>query len=397
MWFYLFFASVSLFAGYVVIREISIIKKKALLRDALSENDFLKKRIEFLTVSKEEHEAALRSMCQNALLENQKGFVSMLEPLLSSIHNKTAAQLNEQKLSFHGMSAPLSDSLKKINEHIRELEVARSGAYSGLLTQVKEIQEWQAKLYHETNSLSSALKSPNVRGTWGEMQLRRVVEISGMLSYCDFSEQVTLRDENGYVRPDLVICIPGGKRVIVDAKAPIAHYLDAMASSSNEEKARKMNMHAKSLSEHIKSLSDKEYWRYNDGPEFVLLFIPGETFLGAALEAMPSIIDFAAERGIILATPTTLIALLKTIAYGWRHENISKHTHLIGKIAGELCKSVGDIRKEMDVLSRSLVQSGKSCEKVTKIFNKEIEEKSRKLADIGGDGEKIEVVEKLVV
>jgi DNA recombination protein RmuC len=300
----------------------------------------------------------MQSACNQALLSTQQTFLTLLEPVLSGVQNHTQAQLKEHSTFLHTLCSPLEAKLKEMETHIHSLEQSRSGAYESLKEQISHLSQGHEALCTETNRLNTALRSPHVRGCWGEMQLKRVVELAGMSSHCDFQEQPQLHGEQQNFRPDMRILLPGGKTILVDAKAPLLHYLEASSCKTSQDHTLKLKEHARTLWIHIKALSEKSYWSHDPhSVEFVLLFLPGEAFLSAALEGDPSLVEAAAQRQIILATPIILIALLKTIAHGWRQEVVSQHTQRIITLSKELHQRLEKLSPIMKTLGRHLKQS----------------------------------------
>ena len=252
-------------------------------------------------------------------------------------------------------TAVIRDGLDRLHERMRDLEHQRVSWQSTLHQQVDEVRHSTDSLRRETTALASALRKPHVRGQWGELHLRRSVELAGMVDHCDFSEQVQLDGTEGTQRPDLVVNLAGGKSVVVDAKVPLAAYLDALATDDVEEQRAHLVRHARQVRTHIDQLSAKSYWRaLPRTPEFVVLFLPAESFLSAALDADGSLLEHAAARNVVLATPTTLIALLRTIAYGWTTETLAERTREIHELGRELYSRLGTVGRHLDKLGRSL-------------------------------------------
>lgn len=340
-------------------RQAHMLQDMHHLRDkAARDQHFYEEKIAFLTTTREGVEKNLRDLCNQALLNSQQSLLTALNPILSRLQEQTTGQMKEQAATLHHLTAPLEKSLRELAGHIGHLEQSRAAAYEGLKEQILGLTEGQRRLNEETNNLITALRTPHIRGCWGEMQLRRVVELAGMLSYCDFQEQSVLNRDAQKVRPDMIVHLAGGKSIIVDAKAPIIHYLESSSAKTTEDHKKKLRDHSRLLLSHIKQLADKEYWNYHhNSVEFVVLFLPGEAFLSAALETDPTLIEAAAERNIVLATPTILIALLKTIAQGWRQEKLSQHTQRIVQLGKELYHHLEDFQAHMEALGKSLNQA----------------------------------------
>lgn len=254
--------------------------------------------------------------------------------------------------------AVVKESLERLHDQMRDLEQHRVSWQSQLRQQVEDMRHSTDTLRRETATLSTALRKPQVRGRWGELHLRRAVEIAGMVSRCDFSEQVTVRGDDALLRPDLVVNLAGRKSVAVDAKVPLDAFLDATGADSDEERDAHLARHARQLRQHVDTLSAKAYWRALPAtPEFVVLFVPGESFLSAALEAEPGLLEYAAGRQVVLATPTTLIALLRTVAYAWTQEALADRARDIHQLGRDLYDRLGVMGGHLDKLGRSLTSA----------------------------------------
>ncbi len=297
-----------------------------------------------------------QSLSAEALRRNNASFLELANTSLERFQETARGDLEKRQTAITDLVKPVRDSLEKVDLKIQEIEKTRAGAYEALTQQVRGMMEAQGQLRTETNNLAQALRSPVVRGRWGEVQLRRVVELAGMLDRCDFIEQATVGTEGGgRLRPDLVVQLPGGKQIVVDAKAPLAAYLEAMEERHDEQRARKLTTHAVQIRAHIDTLTKKAYWeQFAQAPEFVVLFLPGESFFSAALERDPSLLEYGTERMVILATPTTLISLLKAVFYGWRQQNLAANAEEISKLGRELYKRVSDMGGHLDKMGRSL-------------------------------------------
>jgi DNA recombination protein RmuC len=279
--------------------------------------------------------------------------------------------------------APLRDALSKVESHLRVLEGARISAYSSLTEQVGFVRAASEALHEQTSSLVTALRAPQARGRWGEMQLRRVVEMAGMVEHCDFTEQASVTTDHGVLRPDLVVRLSGGKQIVVDAKVTLSAYLAAAESRDPDIIEERMRAHARHMRDHVNGLAAKEYWReFEPTPEFVVLFVPGDAFLAPALERDPSLLEDAMQLKVLIATPTTLMAMLRTVAYSWQQEALTEHARAVFELGRELYRRLGTLGGHVDKLGRSLGRAVDDYNKTVGSLERNVLVQARKMAEL---------------
>lgn len=296
-----------------------------------------------------------KALSADVLSANSQSFLTLAQGTFEKLQEKAATDLTQRQKSIHEMISPIQQTLQGVDVKLKDLEKDRISSYEILRQQVTDLIGLQKELRSETSNLVRALHTPHVRGQWGEMQLKRVVELSGMIAHCDFVEQTSVDGDKGRLRPDMIINLPGNKSVIVDAKAPLSAYLDALKAPNEEGRKEFLVHHARHVRQHIRQLSQRAYWdQFPSTPEFVVLFLPGETFFSAALETDPSLIEIGVKERVILATPTTLIALLRSVSYGWRQESIAANTRIISDLGRELYKRLHDCGTHINRMGKNL-------------------------------------------
>ncbi|HVE99370.1 MAG TPA: DNA recombination protein RmuC, partial [Mycobacteriales bacterium] len=326
---------------------------------------------------------SFQALSHQALEANSKQFLEVAQATLRAAQTESQADLDQRRQAVEHLVAPMKESLSKVETQLQQIEVAREGAYQGLMAQVADMRQTSADLRKETGALVTALRKPQVRGQWGEMHLRRAVELAGMVEHCDFTEQATTTTSDGRVRPDLVVQLAGGKHLVVDAKVPLAAYLDAAEATDDAVREARLKDHARQLRTHVDALAGKAYWDHVETtPDFVVLFVPGDSFLAAALDADPSLYEHAATKQVILTTPSTLIGLLRTVAHTWRQEALAANAREVCELGRELYRRLATMGGHVEALGKSLERAVGQYNKTVGSFETSVLPQARRFRDL---------------
>lgn len=338
----------------------------------------LNKNIKFLEQSHERLSTTFQALSGEALKSNNKAFLELAKESLGIVLSDTK-----------GVVEPLEDALKRYECQISDLEKSRLSAYVSLESQIKSLITSQEQLQKETGNLVSALRRPEVRGRWGEITLKRVVELAGMSGHCDYVEQVSVSTDKGLLRPDMIVHLPNEREIVVDSKVSLDAYLDAVNAGNEDIRKSLIIKHSQQIRRHMRALSEKNYWaQFPKAPEFVVMFIPGEAFLGAALENDHTLIEDGIESKVIIATPTTLIALLRAIAYGWRQEQIAENAREIAELGKEIYDRFQPFLEHVNKTGANLGQAVVSYNKMLMSLERRVMVSVRKFKEMGAAGDK---------
>lgn len=337
-------------------------------------------------------------LASRSLKANSDNFLLLAEENLGKQHEKAKRELSEREKAVEAMVKPITDALKSSQKQISELEKSRSEAYGSIKNQLEAMQLSQKSLTQETHNLVKALRRPEVRGRWGEITLRRLVELAGMVEHCDFMEQVHKEGNGQVIRPDMVVRMPEQRVLVVDVKTPLDAYLSAAEAQDDNERQVCLKRHARNVRTHIRLLSSKAYWnQFDESPEFVILFIPGDQFLSAALSEEPDLIEYALSKQIILATPTSFVALLKAVAYGWRQLALADNAQEIRVLAEDLYGRLATFVSHMNKVGRQLASSVDHYNKAVGSLERSVLPGARKFVELGvrskKEVEKLEILE----
>ena len=339
---------------------------------------------------------AFKALSSDALKSNNQSFIELAKAKLEQFQEGAKGDLEQRQKAIDQMVKPIRESIDKVDVKIQNLEKVREGAYAGLTEKINNLLTSEDKLQKETANLVSALRKPSVRGSWGEIQLRQAVEFAGMVEHCDFLEQESVTVGDGrFQRPDMIIKLPNGRNIVVDAKTPMEAYLQSLESKSEDDRLINLKSHARQLRDKVKDLSMKKYWeQFTPTPEFVILFLPNEALFSAALEQDGGLINYGAENHVIIATPTTLIALLLAVAYGWQQDTVAEHARQISDLGRDLYERMGVLADHFSALGKNLDRTVDAYNKAVRSTESRLLVSARKFKELGSGSEReIELLE----
>ena len=368
----------------------ALLGEKATLQAELTQEKVLvAEKLSVLQNAEQAFQQTFKALSAEVLAQNNEHFLKLADVRFQAAHEKAEGAFDKTQVKLSQLVAPLQEALGKVQTNVLNVEKERISAYSGLQTQIHALIKGQNTLQEETTNLVTALRAPAIRGRWGEMQLKRVIEMSGLSPHCDFVEQAHLvgDGEDSARRPDMIVRLPGDKQIVIDAKVPLAGYLQALEAKDDITRKEHMKSHARQVRAHIRDLSSRAYWaeiqKVSHSPEFVVLFLPGESFFTAALEQEPDLIAEGVSKKVIIATPATLIALLHSVAYGWRQETLADNAREISLLGQELYKRFTDMSAYLAKLGSDLTSTTNSYNKLIGNYERRILPGAKKFQALG--------------
>ena len=361
--------------------ELELTVARAEIRSAA---DIAREREQALELALGRLRSGFDSVAGDALRDNSQVFLQLARQVLGQQQETAVNSLAEREKAVAAMMTPLREALTRTHEQIARIEKERAESFGALRNSIENVTLGQQALQRETRSLVTALRRPEVRGQWGEMTLRRLAELAGMVEHCDFAEQVVVQGEEGALRPDMIVSMPDGRQLVVDVKTPLDAYLSAVEATNDEDRAAAIRRHAQAVVERVRQLASKAYWsQFKNSPDFVVLFIPGDQFLAAAVGEVPTLLEDSIRQHVIIATPTSFIALLKAVAYGWRQNALADNAARIQELAEDLYKRLATFGEHLGRIGKSLGQSVDAYNSAVGSLERQVLPGARKFTELG--------------